>query len=153
MSSKNIESLVFEIAEPIANGLKYELVEVEYKREGSNWFLRLFIDKDGGVSIDDCQRMSEKVGKKLDSLDPIDHNYYLEVSSMGLDRPLKKDRDFERHKDEEVELKLYRAMDGKKTFVGRLIGLIDGSVHIEVDGEEMIFAQKDIAIVRLYIDF
>ena len=100
----------------IVEELGYELVDLEYKKEGPHWCLRLYIDKPGGITLDDCQEVSQRVGDVLDIKDPIPHNYFLEVSSVGLDRPLKKEEDFVRFKGRNVDLKLYRAIDDPKLY-------------------------------------
>src|SRR5699024_1978065 len=111
MTVNKIIDVVEELALPVADELNYEIVDVEYKKEGARWILRYYIDKDGGVSLDDCQLFSQKVSDILDEKDPISRQYYLEVSSPGLDRPLKKPSDFERFKGRDIELRLYRAID------------------------------------------
>jgi ribosome maturation factor RimP len=107
LSRKSIEKIAQEIALPIVEELDYELVDLEYKKEGPHWCLKLYIDKPGGITLDDCQEVSQRVGDMLDIKDPIPHNYFLEVSSVGLDRPLKKEEDFVRFKGRKVDLKLY----------------------------------------------
>jgi ribosome maturation factor RimP len=98
MVKKKIEDIAAEIALPIVEKYKFELVDVEYLKEGSNWYLRVFIDKEGGITIDDCQLVSEEISDELDKADPIKQSYFLEVSSPGIDRPLKKEKDFEKFK-------------------------------------------------------
>ncbi|NLO81913.1 MAG: ribosome maturation factor RimP [Clostridiales bacterium] len=152
MSQKRIEQLVQGLAEPIIEELNYELVDLEFKKESGNWYLRFYIDKPGGITLDDCQKFSELIGDKLDEVDPIPHRYYLEVSSPGLDRPLKRDQDFVRFKGRKVHVKLYKSVNGAKNYYGELIGLEDGKVVIQ-DGELVYaFPKQDIAVVRLVID-
>ena len=139
VAKRKVEDIVEELAIPILDELGYELVDVEYVKGGNNWYLRIYIDKPGGVTIDDCQKASEQISDKLDEVDPIPHNYFLEVSSPGIDRPLKKDKDFERYKGRKVDVKLYKAVDGSKSFTGELIGLEDGNILIRVDGEVISF--------------
>lgn len=153
MAKKSIEQIVRGLALPIAEELECELVDVEYKKEGAHWYLRLYIDKPDGVSIDDCQALSERVSDVLDQEDPIPHNYFLEVSSVGIDRPLKKDEDFVRYKGRKVDLKLYRAIEGSKNYSGELIGLVDGNIQIRVDKKVMEFKRDEVAIVRLAVEF
>ncbi|NLJ87182.1 MAG: ribosome maturation factor RimP [Epulopiscium sp.] len=132
----------------------FELVDVEYVKEGTNWYLRVFIDKKGGITIDDCELVSKSLEKTLDKEDPIKNSYILEVSSPGLDRPLKKDSDFERYKGRIVDIKLYKAFNKKKEYSGELIGLKDNIVYIiDEDGNELSFNRNDIAIIRLAILF
>lgn len=151
--SKNIQHAISEMVIPITEELNYELVDVEFVKEGSNWYLRVYIDKPGGITIDDCQAVSERLSDLLDKKDPIEQSYFLEVSSPGLDRPLKTERDFVKYKGEEVEVKLFQPVDGNKIFEGELVGLRDGSVVILQDGKELSFAREKTAIVRRVIKF
>lgn len=153
MAKRKVEDIVSDLAEPIAEALSYELVDVEFLKEGANWYLRVYIDKPGGIVIDDCQAVSEQLSDKLDEADPIKQSYILEVSSPG-ERPLKKERDFERFKGEIVEVKLYQPLNGKKLYEGELLGLIDDKVNIKTDeGATMSFDKKDTALVRRIIRF
>ncbi len=153
MAKRKVEDIVSDLAEPIAEALSYELVDVEFLKEGANWYLRVYIDKPGGIVIDDCQAVSEQLSDKLDEADPIKQSYILEVSSPG-ERPLKKERDFERFKGEIVEVKLYQPLNGKKVYEGELLGLIDDKVNIKTDeGATMSFDKKDTALVRRIIRF
>ncbi|HHW48601.1 MAG TPA: ribosome maturation factor RimP [Clostridiaceae bacterium] len=154
MAKKKIEEIVEKLALPIVEKNSFELVDVEFVKEGSNWYLRVYIDKDGGISIDDCQVVSEELSDKLDEIDPIKHSYFLEVSSPGLDRPLKTERDFERNKGEKVELKLYKPVEGKKLFEGELVGLIDNKIVIRQNGMETVeFDREAVASVKKVIEF
>lgn len=139
---------VKEIALPKAEALGLELIDCEYKKEGGTRVLRIYIDRRGGVGLDDCEAMSRSVEETLDSEDFIDEAYTFEVSSPGLDRPLKTDRDFERYEGEDVEVRLYAALDGKKKFTGKLAGKKDGVVTIETDAGTMDFQDKDVACVK-----
>lgn len=153
MAKKRVEDIVEELAQPIVEGLSFELVDVEYIKEGAYWYLRIYIDKPGGIAIDDCQTVSERLSDKLDETDPIKQSYILEVSSPG-ERPLKKDRDYERFKGEMVEVKLYQPINGKKLFEGELQGLVDDKVEIKTsDGTIMSFDKKDTSLVRRIIRF
>jgi len=138
---------------PIVEGLNYELVDVEFIKEGTNWYLRVYIDKPGGIGIDDCQAVSEKISEVLDEKDPIEQCYYLEVSSPGLERPLKTERDFIKYKGELVEVKLFKPIDGKKIFEGELIGLIEDKIVINQDGNNIDFEKEKVAIVKRAIKF
>jgi ribosome maturation factor RimP len=154
MSKKKIVDLTFELAQPIVENNNFELVDVEYVKEGSNWYLRIFIEKDGGINIDDCQVISEKLGEKLDKLDPIKTAYHLEVSSPGLDRPLKSERDFKRYAGETVEVFLYKSLDGSKEFKGTLKELKENKLYIvDSNGQELIFEREKISKVRRYFEF
>jgi len=142
------------ILQPIVEANNFELVDVEYIKEGSTWYLRAYIDKKGGITIDDCEIVSRALSEKLDEDDFINEAYILEVSSPGLGRPLKKDKDFERNIGEEVEIKLYRAIDKQKEFTGILKSYNKEQVVIEQeDGKEMSFDKSSIALVRLAFDF
>lgn len=143
-----------ELLMPIIEANNFELVDVEYVREGSNWYLRAYIDKEGGINIDDCELVSRALSDKLDEKDFIEDAYILEVSSPGLGRPLKKDKDFTRSIGEVIEIKLYKALNKQKEFEGVLTAFSKETVTIECeDGEEMTFDRNDIALVRLAIDF
>lgn len=143
-----------ELLMPIIEANNFELVDVEYVREGSNWYLRAYIDKEGGINIDDCELVSRALSDKLDEKDFIEDAYILEVSSPGLGRPLKKDKDFTRSIGEVIEIKLYKAINKQKEFEGVLTAFSKETITIECeDGEEMTFDRNDIALVRLAIDF
>lgn len=151
---KNSEKKVEELLIPIIEEKKLELADIEFVKEGPNWYLRIYIDKDGGVSIDDCEAVSKALEKKLDEADPIEQAYILEVSSPGIDRPLKKEKDFIKYAGEIVDIKLYKPFDGKKEYQGELKGLQDKIVTIiEEDGKEISFTQKEIASIRLAVIF
>ena len=153
MAKRRVEDIVEELAQPVVEALSFELVDVEFIKEGANWYLRIYIDKPGGIAIDDCQAVSEGLSDKLDKTDPIKQSYILEVSSPG-ERPLKKERDYERFKGEMVEVKLYQPLNGKKVFEGELQGLVDGRVEIKTgDGAIMSFDRKDASLVRRIIRF
>lgn len=144
------EKLLMPIME--ANG--FELVDVEYVKEAGNWYLRVYIDKPGGITVDDCEVVNRELGDLLDRDDFIDDSYILEVSSPGLGRPLKKERDFIRSKGEEVEIRTYRMVDRQKEFRGVLKAWDKDTVTIETeDGQEQIFDRDNIALIRLAFDF
>lgn len=157
MAHKEIEDAVESLLEPILEADGIEVVDVEYVRE-RNWILRIYIDKEGGVDLNDCQTISEKAGAILDEKDLIPDNYMLEVSSPGLDRVLKKDKDFIRYTGEEVDVKLFAPLEGKKgvkAFTALLKGLAeDGSLQLELeDGESLILGRDKISQVRLHFSF
>ena len=130
----------------------FELVDVEYVKEGSLKYLRIYIDKQGKMSLDDCQHFSHLISEKLDELDPIEENYMLEISSPGLDRHLKKEKDFIREKGKEVELKLFKAIDGVKEFEGTLVGLSeDNEIEVQTSKGLMKFPRKNVAVICLMI--
>jgi len=158
MAENKVEKRVFEMVLPLTENLGYELVDVEYVKEGPNYFLRIYIDKPEGVSLDDCQIINNIVEPVLDKEDPISAAYFLEICSPGLDRPLKTDRDFEKYNGEEVELNLFAAVDGVKHFEGVLLGKKDGIITIEVENKkegikEISFPSEKISIIRRLIKF
>ncbi len=154
MAKRKIEDVVYEIALPIAARHSFELVDVEYVKEGANWYLRVYIDKPGGIMIDDCQAVSEELSDRIDELDPIESSYFLEVSSPGLERPLKKDKDFEKFKGNLVEVKVFQPIDGKKVFEGELVGLVDNRISINQDGKNILEFDRDkVASVKRVIRF
>lgn len=142
------------ILTPIVESKGFELVDVEYVKEGGNWYLRAYIDKPGGIAVDDCEVISRALSERLDEEDFIEEAYILEVSSPGLGRPLKKEKDFARSIGQEVEVRTYRAIDRQKEFTGILCAYDKDSITIETENEErMEFARGDIALVRLAFDF
>ncbi|MCI6019574.1 MAG: ribosome maturation factor RimP [Clostridiales bacterium] len=150
MAKKEYESMTEELIMPIIEANHFELVDVEWVREGSNWYLRAYIDKEGGITVDDCELVSRAFGDILDEKDYIEENYIFEVSSPGLDRPLKKEKDFARSLGKEVEIKLYKAINKEKEFIGTLKSYDKDTVTIELDDEgEMTFKRSDIAVIRL----
>lgn len=154
MSKKKVEEIVAEVVKPIVETHEFELIDVEYIKENSDWYLRIYIDKIGGITIDDCQLVSEEVSSILDDINPIPQQYYLEVSSPGLDRPLETERDFIRYQGEKIEIKLYTKMDGHKMFQGTLEGLQDNKIVITTDeGKTEKFDRKDVALVKRWIKF
>ena len=154
MNKKNIVSQVEDITLPIISKYAFELVDIEYIKEGSQWYLRVYIDNDKGITIDDCSNVSLELAKKLDEIDPITEAYILEVSSPGLDRPLKTTRDFHKYKGEIVEISLYKAIDGIKHFEGELVGLIDENIFIRNNkNKEISFEKKDVACIKRKIIF
>ncbi|HHX59622.1 MAG TPA: ribosome maturation factor RimP [Epulopiscium sp.] len=154
MSKKSIESTVTKYLEPIAIEFKYEIVDVEYIKEGATWYLRVYIDKPGGITVDDCEKVSRPLGELLDEKDPIQEAYILEVSSPGLDRPLKKEADFNRSIGKIIDIKLFKSLNNQKEFQGELHDFKDEIVTIVTEEDETLsFNLKDIAIVRLAIIF
>lgn len=132
----------------------FELWDVEYVKEGSNWYLRAYIDKPGGIMINDCETVSRELSDILDAQDFIEDAYILEVSSPGLGRPLKKEKDFARSVGEEIEIRTYRAIDRQKEFIGILKEYDKDTITIEYeDGETKQFDRSEIALVRLAFDF
>ena len=152
MAKKNMEEIAQEVALPILDELGFELVDVEYKKEGAYCYLRLYIDKLGGITIDDCQEASDRINTALDEAITVSYDF-LEVSSPGLDRPLKKDKDFIRYKGRKVDLKLYKAVNGTKNYTGELVGLVDDNIQVKIDEKITEFKRDEVAIIRLAIDF
>ncbi|MCR5834881.1 MAG: ribosome maturation factor RimP [Lachnospiraceae bacterium] len=151
---EDYENRTEKLLEPIVAEHEFEVVDVEYIKEGSNWYLRAYIDKPGGITIDDLEMVSRALSDKLDEEDFISDAYILEVSSPGLGRPLKKEKDFKRSMGEEVEVFLYKAINKQKQFVGLLKAYDNEGFTIETEsGEEMAFNKKEVALVRLSIDF
>jgi ribosome maturation factor RimP len=132
----------------------FELVDVEYVKEAGSWYLRAYVDKEGGITVDDCEVVSRLLSDWLDQEDFIEDSYIMEVSSPGLGRPLKKDKDFARSLGEEVEIRLYKARDKQKDFTGLLKAYDAETVTIETEeGTEETFARAEIALIRLAFDF
>ncbi|XCP83941.1 ribosome maturation factor RimP [Roseburia hominis] len=155
MSKKEIyEQKTEEILLPIVEKHGFELWDVEYVKEAGTWYLRAYIDKPGGIMIDDCEVVSRELSDILDEKDYIDEAYILEVSSPGLGRPLKKEKDFARSLGEEVEIRTYRPIDKQKEFIGILKDYDKDTVTIAYEDEETkTFDRSDIALVRLAFDF
>ena len=141
------------LVRPVVEEEGCSLWDVDYVREAGTWYLRVFIDRDGGVGIDDCERISRRLDPILDEEDPIPDSYVFEVGSAGAERELKRPSDFEQFLGHEVELRLYRPMDGKKSFVGTLAGYDDGNVTITVGEEALTFEKQQIAKVNLHVSF
>lgn len=148
-----VTDLVAELAAPIAAENGCALWDVEYVREAGTWYLRIYIDKEGGVSINDCEAVARPLSDKLDEIDPIEGAYTLEVSSAGADRPLKKPEHFVHFLGAEVEVRLYRAIEGRKDCVGTLAGYEDGAVTLDTPQGQRVFEKKDVAQVRLHVTF
>lgn len=146
-----IVDVVSRLADPVAQKLGLRLWDVEYVKEAGQWFLRVYIDRDGGVSIEQCEAVSREMDPLLDELDVIPGSYTFEVSSAGAERALKRPSDFEKFIGRPVYLKLYKSMDGEKEFLGNLAGYENGDVEIEDDGKSLRFSKDDIALVRLRI--
>lgn len=148
------EAKATELIMPIVQANNYELVDMEYVKEGSSNYLRAYIDKPGGITVDDCEIVSRAFSDKLDEKDFISESYILEVSSPGLGRPFRKDKDFERNIGEEVELKLFKPVEHKKDFVGLLKAFDKDTVTIELeDGSETVFERRGIALIRQTVYF
>ena len=148
------ESKTEKLIQPIVDEKGYELVDVEYVKEGSNWYLRAYVDKPGGITINDLEEVSRTLSDKLDEEDFISDAYILEVSSPGLGRPMKKDKDFDRNMGKEIEIHLYRAIDGQKQYVGILEAYSKENITIQMeDGNSKDIDRVNVSLVREYIDF
>ncbi|MFZ5818080.1 MAG: ribosome maturation factor RimP [Bacillota bacterium] len=155
---KQLDLMVEEVARPFLEERGLELVGVELVKEGANRYLRVYIDKEGGVTFDDCEAVSRAVDARLDELLPNPPYEFFEVSSPGLERPLKRDADFARYAGRTVAVSTYAPVDGQKSFVGELVGLVDGNVVLrltqgKVQGREIALDRKLVASARLHVDF
>ena len=148
-----VTDLVASFAKPIVESHGCELWDVEYVREGSDYFLRLYLDKEGGVDITDCENISRAVDPLLDEADPIAESYHFEVCSAGLERALKRPGDFERFMGSNITVKLYRPRNGLKEIPCVLRGYEDGRVTVEVGKETITFEKSEVALVRLRVEF
>ena len=151
----NTVEIVTQLAQPVVEEMGLQLWDVRFEKEGASWYLRLFIDKEGGVTIDDCENLSRTFDKILDEADPISQSYYFEVSSSGIGRDLVRPWHFERYLGQDVEVKMIRPMQtaqGKtiREFIGTLTKCDEQNVWVTLEGEELSFAKKDAAYIRLY---
>lgn len=147
-TAKQYEEKTTALLQPILDREQFELVDVEYVKEAGTWYLRAYIDKPGGITIDDCELVSRALSDKLDEEDFIDEAYVLEVSSPGLTRPLKKQKDYERNIGKPIDVKLFRAAEGRKEFTGILQSFTDDTVTVSIDGEEFRVEKKNISMIR-----
>lgn len=153
MAKQNVAATVTQIVQPVFEDSGLELVDVTYTKEGNGWYLRIFIDKPGGVGIEDCQSISRELDKILDDKDPIPHSYTMEVSSPGLDRPLKKPADYDRFSGSLANITTYAPFEGKKDFHGRLVGLRGSDVVLVVKGSEISIPLEQVAEAHLEVEF
>ncbi|NLY11460.1 MAG: ribosome maturation factor RimP [Firmicutes bacterium] len=153
MSRNQIEQLVISLAQKVVASTDKEIVDVEYVKEGSQWVLRVYIDKPGGVDLDDCSEINDALNEVLDEVDPIPGSYTLEVSSPGLERPLKKEQDYVRFAGRLVNVRTYSPINSKKEFEGILLGLEDNVVRLKINGELVDIPLEKIAKARLAIEF
>ncbi|UOQ93252.1 ribosome maturation factor RimP [Halobacillus shinanisalinarum] len=130
--SKNVTEITEELVRPIVKEMNLELVDIEFKKEGKNWFLRVFLDKPEGIDIEECGQVSEKLSEQLDEIDPIDIPYFLEVSSPGAERPLKTKEDFKKYVGEHIYMKLYEPIENEKEFEGTLVQFEDETATIDI---------------------
>ncbi|XBX10370.1 ribosome maturation factor RimP [Enterocloster clostridioformis] len=151
---ESYESRVEKHLFPLLEEHGFELVDVEYVKEAGTWYLRAYIDKEGGIAVDDCEVISRALSSWLDKEDFIDDSYILEVSSPGLGRPLKKEKDFVRSMGKDVDVRLYRQLNKQKEFTGALSAYDENTVTLTMeDGSQMVFEKADIALIRLALDF
>lgn len=146
-----ISDKVFGLAKPVVEEEGCSLWDVEYVREAGTWYLRVFIDKEGGVSINDCENISRRLDPMLDEADPVPESYVFEVGSAGADRELKRPSDFEHFMGSQVEVRLYQSVNGSKTFVGELSAYDNGDVSIISGKNSMSFKKAQVALVKLYV--
>ena len=150
---KKITDVVWELAEPVVQEHGCQLWDVEYVREAGQWYLRLYLDKDGGVDILDCENVSRKVSDLLDEIDPIEGSYTLEVGSAGAERALKRPSDFQRFLGSPITVKLYRPYNGLKEIPCVLRGYDDGRITVEAGKETVTFEKSQVALTRLRVEF
>lgn len=153
LAREEIVRRVEELARPVADGHGFEIVEVVFVHEGGRWCLRVFIDKPGGVTLDDCEAVSRELELLLDEEDFISHSYVLEVSSPGLERPLKRAEDYVRYVGRLVQIGTYAPQDGRRKFTGRLVGSSETGVTIRLNEGEITIPWKNIARARLTVEF
>ncbi|GGE65259.1 ribosome maturation factor RimP [Priestia taiwanensis] len=155
--SKKVTEIVAELAQPIVDELNLELVDIEYVKEGKDWFLRVFIDSEDGIDIEDCGNVSEKLSELLDEQDPIDNLYFLDVSSPGAERPLKKEKDFQKAIGKQVAIKTYEPINGEKMFEGQLLNFDGAEVTllqtIKTRKKEIVIPYEKVASARLAVTF
>ena len=148
------ETRTEELITPILDRMNFELVDVEYVKEGGTWYLRAYIDKEGGITVNDCEAVAREMNEILDREEFVEDSYVFEVSSPGVGRPLKKEKDYIRSMGKEVEIRTYRAINREKEFYGILSAYDENTVTIKTeDGTEMTFEKSDIALIRLAFDF
>ncbi len=138
---------------PIIEANKFELVDVEYVKEAGNWYLRVYVDKEGGIAVDDCEVVSRALSDLLDAEDFVEDSYILEVSSPGLGRPLKKEKDFVRSVGKEVDIHLYKSIDRQKEFTGVLKSWTKDEIVLQIDDADVTFDRTNVALIRLSFDF
>ena len=155
MENRNRSNLsaVTELVEPALEGMGYELVEVEYLCERGRWVLRLYIDQEKGITVDDCAAVSREMGDVLDSRDLIPHGYVLEVSSPGLNRPLRKEKDFEKRIGRKIRVRMAAPVEGRRNFVGTLTGIRDGTLSLDVDRQSFSLPVSEVEKAHLIYEF
>ena len=150
----NYEARTESLITPILERMNFQLIDVEFVKEGGTWYLRVYIDKEGGITVNDCADVAREMNDILDREDYIDESYVFEVSSPGIGRPLKKEKDYIRNLDQEVEIHTYRSIHGSKEFVGLLHAFDAETVSIEtIEGDILTFEKKEIALIKEYIEW
>ena len=153
MAKSRVVSAVEEMATPVLDEMSIELVDIVYIKEGGGWFLRIFIDKPGGVGLEDCRRVSEQIDPLLDEHNPIPHSYTLEVSSPGLERPLKKPADYGRFTGSKIRLNTFVPVEGRRKFKGVLVASDNHSVTLDTEGNRVVIPMEQVASARLAAEF
>lgn len=153
MNKKELMKKLFAIGEELTESIGFELVDLEFIKEFGSYFLRVYIDKEGGITLDDCQEMSELLSERLDLEDPIEQAYYLEVSSPGLDRPLKTDKDLRRNLGKEIEISLYKPLDNRKKYEGILENFTEEKILIATDNKQIDIPRDAISTIKLALKF
>ncbi|MBO4940599.1 MAG: ribosome maturation factor RimP [Clostridia bacterium] len=154
MAYSKLEKMIIDMATPVAETLGCYIYDTEFVKEGTMKYLRIYADKeDGGISIDECERINRKMGEILDREDPIKENYVLEVSSPGIERKLKTPQHFEKYNGRQIDLGLYKAVDGSKALSGILKGFKNEMITVETDSGEKTFGLDDVTFVKLHFDF
>lgn len=153
MAKQQIIEMVEKMALPVVQQAGLELVEIEFVKEGGCWYLRIFIDKPGGVGLEDCRYVSQMIDKLLDEKDPIPQSYSLEVSSPGIERLLKKQADYSRFAGSLANITTFAPLEGKKKFTGRIMGIREDNVILDTDGSELLIPLERVASARLKVEF
>lgn len=153
MAYSKTETAVWQLAEPIADENGFYVYDIEYVKEGGIWFLRVYVDKDGGISMDECEDFSRALSDALDAADPISGNYYLEVSSPGIERRLKTEAHFKRYIGSVIDISLYKAVNGSKLITGTLKNYENNEITVESGGEDITFPLSSVSKANLHFDF
>lgn len=153
MAYSKVEQIAFELAEPIAKANGCSIYDVAYTKEGGAWFLRIYADKEGGITLDDCEVISRALSQELDRADPIAQNYYLEVSSPGVERRLTRPEHFQQYIGSQVTIHLYQALNGAKQIVAELLAYKPEGILVRVDGAEVLLPHASVSKVNLYFSF
>lgn len=153
MAYSKTETAVWQLAEPIADENGFYVYDIEYVKEGGIWFLRVYVDKDGGISMDECEDFSRALSDALDAADPISGNYYLEVSSPGIERRLKTEAHFKRYIGSVIDISLYKTVNGSKLITGTLKNYENNEITVESGGEDITFPLSSVSKANLHFDF